>query len=165
MEAVPTSPFEICPQSAERRAADEEDVALSAFASFCRGAERHAFARLDDRGDLWQLLFTITARKARRQLQSERRAKRGGGGVRDEAAIAAVGSDAGRGIEQMADESLSPDFAVMLDDELERLMRITGDESLREIALLRLEGYSNSEISDMTGRQASSSGGCSAVLP
>jgi hypothetical protein len=37
-----------------RRAADEEDVALSAFDSFCRGAERGRFAQLDDRDDLWQ---------------------------------------------------------------------------------------------------------------
>jgi hypothetical protein len=39
-----------------RRAADEEDVALSAFDSFCRGAERGQFPRLNDRDDLWQLL-------------------------------------------------------------------------------------------------------------
>src|SRR5688572_16833726 len=47
-----------------RRAADEEDVVLSAFDSFCRGAERGHFPRLDDRDDLWALLVTITARKA-----------------------------------------------------------------------------------------------------
>ncbi len=35
-----------------RRAADEEDVALSAFDSFCRGAEQGRFPRLDDRDEL-----------------------------------------------------------------------------------------------------------------
>ena len=45
-------------------AADEEDVALSAFDSFCRAAEGGRFPRLDDRDDLWQLLLVITARKA-----------------------------------------------------------------------------------------------------
>src|SRR5262249_28842419 len=43
--------------------ADEEDVALSAFDSFCRGAERGRFPKLDDRTDLWKLLVIITARK------------------------------------------------------------------------------------------------------
>ncbi|MBI1915085.1 MAG: hypothetical protein HYS12_10160 [Planctomycetes bacterium] len=35
-----------------RRTADEEDVALSAFDSFCRRAEEGRFPRLDDRDGL-----------------------------------------------------------------------------------------------------------------
>ena len=44
--------------------ADAEDVALSAFDSFYRRAERGEFPRLEDRDDLWQLLFVLTVRKA-----------------------------------------------------------------------------------------------------
>src|SRR5438105_9866914 len=51
-------------QDAPRRAADEEDVALSAFASFCRGAARGQFPQLADRDNLWHLMVTLTARKA-----------------------------------------------------------------------------------------------------
>jgi hypothetical protein len=40
-------------QESPRRAADEEDVALSAFTSFCRGAEGGRFPRLQDRDNLW----------------------------------------------------------------------------------------------------------------
>src|SRR4051794_14182513 len=47
-----------------RGPADEEDVALSAFDSFCRGAAEGRFPRLEGRDDLWRLLVTITARKA-----------------------------------------------------------------------------------------------------
>ena len=47
-----------------RAAADEEDVALSAFDSFCRGAAEGRFPRLDDRDDHWQVLFVLTTRKA-----------------------------------------------------------------------------------------------------
>src|SRR6516162_145511 len=61
-----------------RAAADEEDVALSAFDSFCRGAEQGRFPRLADRDNLWQLLVTITARKALQLIRHERRRKRGG---------------------------------------------------------------------------------------
>src|ERR1700730_12791590 len=46
------------------RGADEEDVALSAFDSFCRGAEQGRFPQLVDRDDLWRLLLVITERKA-----------------------------------------------------------------------------------------------------
>src|SRR6516164_710913 len=65
--------------AAPRRAADEEDVALSAFASFCRGAAHGCFSQLHDRADLWQLLVMLTARKAFDLTQHERRQKRGGG--------------------------------------------------------------------------------------
>src|SRR5262245_3107718 len=64
-------------QDAPRRVADEEDVALSAFHSFCRRVERGHFPRLQDRHDLWQLLMTITARKACHLLRDQRRLKRG----------------------------------------------------------------------------------------
>src|SRR5262245_11080069 len=63
-----------------RRAADEEDVVLSAFDSFCRGAEQGRFPRLEDRDDLWQMLVMITVRKAADLRQHEARQKRGGPG-------------------------------------------------------------------------------------
>ncbi len=47
-----------------RRAADEEDVALSALDSFCRAAEHGRFPNLADRDGLWRLLLQMTARKA-----------------------------------------------------------------------------------------------------
>jgi hypothetical protein len=47
-------------QGAPKRAADEEDVALSAFDSFCQGVERGRFPQLADRDDLWRLLVTLT---------------------------------------------------------------------------------------------------------
>jgi hypothetical protein len=40
-------------RGAPSRADDEEDVALSAFDSLCRGAKRGAFSRLGDREGLW----------------------------------------------------------------------------------------------------------------
>src|SRR5215210_9495207 len=63
---------------APRRAADEEDVALSAFDSFCRGVDAGRFPRLDDRHDLWQVLVLITVRKAIDLRQHEGRLARGG---------------------------------------------------------------------------------------
>src|SRR5437016_2985516 len=64
---------------APRRLADEEDVALSAFESFYRRAEAGQFPRLDDRDDLWQVLFVITVRKAIDLIHREGRRTRGGG--------------------------------------------------------------------------------------
>src|SRR4051794_10940410 len=69
-------------QGLRRKAvADEEDVALSAFDSFCRRAQMGVFPRLVDRDDLWQVLLVLTVRKARSLARRERRHKRGAGRV------------------------------------------------------------------------------------
>src|SRR5262245_14862888 len=73
-----------------RRAADEEDVALSAFASFCRAVDQGRFPQLDDRNDLRRLLLVLTARKVARLIERESAAKRGGGKVGPEEALALV---------------------------------------------------------------------------
>ena len=65
-----------------RRAVDEEDVALSAMQSFCRGLADQRFQELKDREELWKLLVTITARKAAAQRRKHYALKRGGGKVR-----------------------------------------------------------------------------------
>src|ERR1700676_643566 len=61
-----------------KRVADEEDVALSAFDSFCQGVARGRFPQLNDRNDLWRILVTITARKAINLNRRHGRQKRGG---------------------------------------------------------------------------------------
>src|SRR5713101_1490066 len=78
-----------------RRAVDEEDVALTAFDSFCRGAANGRFPQLSDRNELWHLLIVITARKVIDVRQHEKRQKRGGGAVRGEKALLEEGSEAG----------------------------------------------------------------------
>src|SRR5436190_588913 len=59
-----------------RAAADEEDVALSAFDSFCRRAERGQFPQLQDRDDLWSTLVLIASRKVCDLIEREGRDKR-----------------------------------------------------------------------------------------
>ena len=54
-------------------AADEEDVAQGAFASFCRRAAEGRFPCLYDRNHLWQLLVVIAFRKTCNQIVHERR--------------------------------------------------------------------------------------------
>ena len=71
-----------------RGAADEEDAVLSAFDSFCRGAEQGRFPRWSGRDDdLWSLLAAITVRKVYDQINHEKRLKRGGGAVLSEAEL------------------------------------------------------------------------------
>src|SRR5581483_6318468 len=81
-------------RTSARAAADEEDVALSAFNSFFTAAAAGRFPRLDDRDDLWKVLVTITQRKAADQRAHQARQKRGGGRVANEAALAGDDGDA-----------------------------------------------------------------------
>jgi DNA-directed RNA polymerase specialized sigma24 family protein len=130
-----------------RRADDEEDIALAAFDSFCRGAAEGRFPKLDDREDLWRLLVTITVRKALNQHVHARRAKRGGGDVRGESALApAAGSDEAPGFARVVGSEPSPDLAAQVADEFRYMVERLGDESLRSVAIWKMEGFTNEEI-------------------
>jgi len=65
-------------QGRMRRVADEEDLALSAFNSFCEGIEAGRFPQINDREDLWRLLVTITLHKVLHLVRDQGRQKRGG---------------------------------------------------------------------------------------
>jgi DNA-directed RNA polymerase specialized sigma24 family protein len=130
-------------QSSPRRAADEEDVALSAFDSFCRNARRGMFPQLSDRDSLWRLLVVITARKAGHLLRDEGRQKRVG---RARAAPPAGGGAGEVTIEQIVSREPSPEFATVVAEECRRLLSLLGHDQLRTVALLKMEGYTNAEI-------------------
>ena len=137
-------------QDVPRYAADEEDVALSAFDSFCRGAERGRFPQLDDRDNLWRLLVVITSRKALDLAQHEGRQKRGGAVL--EAALPGLpDSSAVGGLDQFSSREPTPEFAAEVAEECERLLDRLGDGELRSVALWKMEGYSIDEIAAKLG--------------
>jgi DNA-directed RNA polymerase specialized sigma24 family protein len=132
-------------RGAARRAADEEDVALCVFDTFFRRAARGQFPRLDDRNDLWQLLFVLTARKAINQARLEGRLARGAGRVRTLTDLDGLDLDVVLGREP------TPELAAQAADECRRLLESLGDESLRDVARWKLEGESNAEIARRLG--------------
>lgn len=137
-------------RSRRRRQADEEDVALSAFDSFCQGVAAGRFPDLRDRNDLWKVLVTITARKAVAQLRREHAQKRGP--EMGESALMTPDASTDRGgIELVMADEPTPDFALQITEECERLLSLLGDDDLRQVALKKLEGYNNLEIADLLG--------------
>lgn len=131
-------------RNAPRRVADEEDVVVVAFERFHHGVKQGRFPHLEDRDDLWALLFTLTTRHALRLLRDQQCDKRGGGRVRGDSAL----GDA----EELAAGDPTPAQSLLLQDNLARLLDVLGDDSLRQIAMARLEGYSNAEIAQHIGR-------------
>jgi DNA-directed RNA polymerase specialized sigma24 family protein len=131
---------------------DEEDAALSAFDSFCRGAVEGRFPQLSDRDDLWRLLVVLTIRKALDQLERQRAVKRGGGLLIGETALAGsgtVGCDAT--LDQLAGPDPSPELAALVAEEYRRLRSTLRDDSLRQVLDLRLEGFDRKEIASRLG--------------
>jgi DNA-directed RNA polymerase specialized sigma24 family protein len=128
-----------------RRAADEEDVALSAFDSFFRRAARGQFPRLDDRDDLWQLLFVLTARKAISLARLEGRISRGAGSVKTITDLVGIELDAVLGAEP------TPEVAAQAVDECRRLLAALGDDTLRTVALWKMDGHTHAEIAARLG--------------
>ncbi len=138
--------------NASRRIADEEDVAIDVFQSLCNGAEQGRFTQLGNREDLWKLLVAISGMKAVDQIRRETAQKRGSGDVRGHSIIDSPGETGlGAGFDRFLDAEPTPEFLVTLDEEKKRLFSLLADDSQREVARLRLEGFSNNEIADQLG--------------
>jgi DNA-directed RNA polymerase specialized sigma24 family protein len=139
-------------QGTSRRVADEEDAALAAFDSFCRRAERGQFPELKDREGLWALLVILTARKVADQVKHHTRDKRGGGQVRGDSALhAEEGETAPAGLDRLAGDEPTPEEAAVLAEEVEMLLGRLREPAVRQVAVLKLEGYTNAEIASRQG--------------
>lgn len=123
-----------------RPAADAEDVALSAFDTFCRNAEGGRFPDLLDRDGLWALLVVVTSRKAAHRLRDEQRLKRGGATERTELAP-----------DDLLGGEPDPAFAAEMAEECRRLLRLLADPLLETVALRKMEGCSTDEIATQLG--------------
>lgn len=125
---------------------DEEDVALSAFAGFCRALQTGAFADLQGRDELWRLLTQITLNKARERARRESALKRGGA-----ARPVSLDDTDAPALDELACPVAPPDLLVAMTDECQRLMAALGDPELETVALMKLEGYTNEEIAEQLG--------------
>jgi len=129
------------------RASDEEDVALSAFDSLCRGAAQGRFPKLSDRHCLWPLLALITARKVYDAANRERRQKRGRGAVQAESELA--GRDGRQfALDEVVSREPTPQAIAAMKEQCGQLLEELAPLD-RQVVLYKLEGYTNLEIAQM----------------
>jgi DNA-directed RNA polymerase specialized sigma24 family protein len=126
-----------------RRAADEEDVALSAFASFCAGVAAGRFPRLADRHDLCRLLLTITLRHARKLARHETRQRRD---TRRLVTTDELFDLPDPDLDRLAGTAPDPALAAEVADQLRPLLPQLSGEDLRAVARDLLAGYTAVEI-------------------
>jgi DNA-directed RNA polymerase specialized sigma24 family protein len=116
---------------------DEEDVVLSALASFFRGAPDGKFPLTKNRTDLWKILVVITSRKIVDLITRDRRQP---AGIPD-------------GADEIPDPRPSTEFHLTLKELLDSLddpKYGSGDPPLRFVAWSKLEGYTNEQIAAMS---------------
>lgn len=126
--------------------ADADDVAQSAFISFWQAVERGREFELVNRDDLWNLLGVMTVRKARRQVRRESAQKRGGGRTYRESDLGGGGYDeqSPARLDQLLADTPPTDFDLCCEELLLAL-----DDDLRTAAVLRLQGYTTTEIAEL----------------
>jgi RNA polymerase sigma factor (sigma-70 family) len=139
-------------RSSPRGIADAEDVALSAFASFCLGVQKQRFPELSDRNGLWSLLVSITLRKLMHMLRDQNRQKRGGKFRQ----IPQMNDsfDGPTEIEQIIANEPTPEMAAQLAEQYEQWIRALDSEELVRIMQWKIEGFTNNEIAAKCGLTA-----------
>jgi DNA-directed RNA polymerase specialized sigma24 family protein len=109
-------------------------------------AERGRFPRLEDRDDLWQILYVITVRKSVDLLRRERAKFRGGRVLVSLSDLAVLET------EGPIDAAPTPDLAAELTEQVRVLLGRLNDTTLSQIAIWKMEGYTNKEIAGRLGK-------------
>lgn len=128
-----------------RAVSDEEDIVLSVFDSFYAAAAKGRFPDLSDRDDLWRLLLRMSARKVIDKRRHDLRQRRGG-----DVEIHSLGGDDKTIIEAIGDEP-SPEMVLLMRETVEKFFSHLGVGQLRDLAVAKMEGYSNAELAQRFG--------------
>jgi DNA-directed RNA polymerase specialized sigma24 family protein len=141
-------------RASPRGMADEEDVAVTVMDSFYRGVIAGRFPRLAGRDDVWRLLATITARKAsnqRRRALPARGRPGLGPDLTSDAPGAPLGVSETAGLDLLIGHEPGPESVAQQNDLHRRLLDALRDDSLRQVVLLKMEGYQNAQIAIRLG--------------
>ena len=134
-----------------RTVADEEDAALSAFATICDKIKGGSL-KLPSRLDFWRMLLKIARRKAQHQIEWGRRPKRGGAGVPlSDSVLGRLSTDELAADHPSHPRLSEPERVAIGLEECRRMLDILDNDTLRKIVLWRWIGRSNKEIAQELG--------------
>jgi DNA-directed RNA polymerase specialized sigma24 family protein len=132
-----------------RRVYDEEDAALSAFHSVCAGISAGRFPDLHDRGNLWQLLVVITARKVAHRQRYDRQQRRDvRRNLSDDTFARSAQESVFVSVDLLPSREPTAEFVTEFVETCQRLIEDLADSPLRQVVELRMQGYTDSEIAD-----------------
>ena len=123
---------------------DEEDATQSAFRSLCMGLRNGRFPDISDGDSLWRLMLVITSRKISAQQRYQHRQQRDVKRSVQESTFSKSESNAG--MDSLPASTAAPDFAAQFDEICEELFTGLDAGELRTVGLLKVQGYTDSEI-------------------
>ncbi|OWK45551.1 hypothetical protein FRUB_01882 [Fimbriiglobus ruber] len=124
-----------------------EDILQDVLLSFCKRLEAGGFD-LNNRDQFLNLVVTIAVRKVCSTARREQRQRRD---IRRELSLDSPGVDGGLAIDPIDPYTSPPDVITKIPEEIERLLAMLPMEC-REVASLRLEGYTTEEIARKINR-------------
>ena len=136
-------------KAATRRIYDEEDAAVSAFRSLCRGIEAQKFPNVADRDNLWALLLMIASRKIMNRNRYDDQQCRSGGRTISESVLDHTGSS--NPLHSISAREPTPELSAEVADLSEYLLNLLPEADLKRLVLLKLEGHTNEEAAEMMG--------------
>jgi len=119
-----------------------EDAVQDAFFHFFRSVQTGKYDQAMNREDLWRVLCMMTVQKSRKQLDREWTAKRGRGLVKLESQLQ-FNSNANFRLDEAITTLPTAEWDLRFSEMLEEL-----NGELREVAIMRLAGYTNSQIKE-----------------
>ena len=135
---------------ATARTVDGDDIANSALHSFYKGCKAGRYTRDGSADPFWGLLMTIALRKIATAYRKELSLKRGQGLVRGESIFDAADGASDGGLDQFPELRNMPELPEQVFASCQNMLVKLNDERLRQTALLRLQGFSNLEIAELT---------------
>lgn len=136
-------------KAATRRVYDEEDAAVSAFRSLCRGIEAQKFPNVADRDNLWALLLVIASRKIMNRNRYDDQQCRSGGRTISESVLAHA--DGANPLDAVSGREPTPELSAEVADLSEFLLNLLPEPDLKRLVLLKLEGHTNEEVAELMG--------------
>ena len=136
-------------KAATRRVYDEEDAAVSAFRSLCRGIEAQKFPNVADRDNLWALLLVIASRKIMNRNRYDDQQCRSGGRTISESVLAFA--DGTNLLDAVSGREPTPELSAEVADLSEYLLNLLPEPDLKQLVLLKLEGHTNEETAELMG--------------
>jgi len=127
-----------------RRVYDEEDAVQSMFRSICTGMAEGRFPDLRDRDSLWSLMLVITSQKISNRHRFDQQQRRDIRRTLSDSIF--TNSEQSEGI--LLSREPTPEFAAELEETCQHLFETLDDPDLKQIALFRLEGYTDEEIAE-----------------
>lgn len=141
-------------RTTRKTVSDEEDVVIDACEACFRALRDNRYPNINNRDDLWKMLAVIADRKAIDQI---RRSKKGVDGIRADVSfnVVATHSSINDGIQEWPCTEPTPEFAAIFAENLREQLGML-DESLANVALLKLQGFTNREIGEKIERSVPS---------